>query len=285
MTPLHTLQARPGDPIRADHWNRLLEELARRIPRGGTAEIEDNGFDAHPWRVSVSRWEEAPGTTFAGEKLDPKRTWRVRFRPGFVNDQEATFVYRTKNDPRGWKADPQFAKGLFLDRLMTESADSPFSFVVAPPQGQLENRWFVDFSDIRPQYFRTAERINRPLLKSYALLSTTPAQTFADPQLVAGPNRFRVGTGKRPPVTGPANGAWIVLAALWLLRGETVEEDQLFVQQQIFANLMTTSVQPDSFLPDTSRPDDPLSAILFDLVKDQVDAALADSAGTVFWIC
>ncbi len=274
-------------------WQAMLRELARRLPKvfdfGGAV-----GDDfAHPWKVSAGLWHDAPESYPA----KPELLWRVDVASACINDLPVCMIYDRAHDARGWVMPDKYPapkRGDFgynpvlVDRPLTEKTDPPFLVVQAPGAGQPVAQWkdFVPVADsIRPDFFKTEEMWSKTLMRAFVIASTDPAvaQQY-EPRLPPALKRFRVFAGKRPLRVTEEGGGFVEIARLYLTRDPDNDpaNDQLYVEQLVFWDLMAMILQPSQGLFEVADLFQGLG-VLGQIDANELQQTLSDTAAFTYW--
>jgi len=220
----------PGDLITADGHNALLEDI-------GSLSVRQNR-PPRPPRPQTHAWQCSVG---AGAT---QGDCRVFIRTGLINDNEPTIAYLTEHDDRGWVMPKDYPKTRIsngiAERSLREPLDPPYLLVSSDQD-------FVAVPDAsRPLTFQTTEAWAKDLLSCSITLSARKVSIINN-RIV--PTQYRLWAGQMPSTPTYPYGERD-LARLYLLQGKKPEDQQLFIHQLEFHDLMSAPVDPVTLLPD-----------------------------------
>lgn len=225
-----------GSPILAEHWNDMLS-VAQSLQVQLTV-ADPAGPITHPWKVTASQID--------------RETLRVDVRPGCVNDQAATIVWKVNADPRGeMPAASRAAHAAALaktpgnaflkdywDRPLHEE-EPPFLTLPISPTAQ---QWTLSTRARVPAALRDSASPEARFFLAGVVLAAFP---FTVVCTVPMPKRFRVYAGKADPVAinQARVGELLQIARIWQVR-EGDDLSTISVSQDVFWNVSCMAVEP-----------------------------------------
>jgi len=170
--------------------------------------------------------------------------YRVFIRSGLINDSEPTIAYLTEHDDRGWVMPKDYPKARIsqgiAERSLREPLDPPYLLVSSDQD-------FVSVPDgSRPLTFQTKEAWAKGLLSCSIYLSARKVSIINN-RIV--PTQYRLWAGQMPSTPTYPYGER-ELARLYLLQGTKPDDQQIFILQLEFHDLMSAPVDPVTLLPD-----------------------------------
>jgi hypothetical protein len=295
MSSLEALANLDTEHPSAAIWNRLLREIAKRLPQTVLGKGPGTPF-RYPFQVTVQPWTQAPSN------YPPGRIWQLFVRSAMINDQPVTMIYYQQNDPRGWvmpKGYPAKTNTAgppnLIDRPLYDATiypdDPPFLALTAPSANLKDMGGFAAVPDnLRPAFFCSSDMAPLALYESHvSILMDTGAARLYIPTLPTILRRYRVFVGGLPSATVPYAGGSVEIARIYLTRDQNANDpvatDQLYVQQKVYWNLVAMYVQFGVPLLNLADAVAGASGPIGDLFAQAITEELTGLGYMGFWSC
>lgn len=273
--------AQPGHPIRAAHWNALLDTIRAALPQLRIS--QPCGAPPHPWQITLRPDEPA-------DRLD------IHITPGLINDTLPAIHWAIRNDPRGPLPEPA------LQAWQTARA-------AAPSDPWLAHYHDRPLADTPPPFLRLPldpappDTPWRPATRPPAwIASSLPPDTrwhtagvvlasfrYNTLTAVPMPKRWRLFAGRPDPAAlrSAATGEVLQLARIWQARSPSGRLLTLRPQQRVWWHLSARASTPRlDRVPDYGPGQDPsggLFSLLIQTANTQIANIEAGLTTTEFW--